>query len=117
MTMAISTTPSLWPLSSTHLAALAMVPILRSEIRDDELLQRRLLPRGTRLMTTLFSPQKSNGLRFHCTATACVVSSAAVYWDATQCSLVGALRDIPKNGCEGDNGVCSLYILFSSKGT
>ena len=31
-----------------------------------------------------------------------VVSFAAVFWDVTQRSWGGALRDIPKNGCEGD---------------
>ena len=34
-----------------------------------------------------------------------LVSSTAVFWDVTQCSPKegGALRDIPKNGCEGTN--------------
>lgn len=35
----------------------------------------------------------------------CLVSSTAIFWDVTQCSpqfFGEALRDIPKNGHEGD---------------
>ena len=40
-----------------------------------------------------------------------VVSFAAVFWDVTQCStLGGALRDIPKNGCEGDYRAGELCV-------
>ena len=31
-----------------------------------------------------------------------IVSFTAVFWDVTHCSFGEALRDIPKNGCEGD---------------
>ena len=45
-----------------------------------------------------------------------VVSFAAVFWDVTQRSpqssrfFGGALRDIPKNGCEGDYHVGRFYV-------
>ena len=49
------------------------------------------------------------GLGFHLVNRWCsvphLVSSAAVFWDVTQCSpqrMGGALRDIPTNGCGGD---------------
>ena len=81
MTMAISTTPSLWPLSSTPQSALSMVTVLWVIKDFSRLLLRLVWSWGTGL-TTPFSAQNTDG--FRCTGTACAASTCLSKNDFSQ---------------------------------